>query len=42
MLETFSYVQYCYTQINNNQMQIELFNIMFGSSSYSASVTPAL
>jgi len=27
-LETFSYVQYFYTQINNNQMQRELFNNM--------------
>jgi len=29
ILETFSYVQYFYTQKNNNQMQSELFNNMF-------------
>jgi len=29
ILETFSYVQYIYTQINNNQKQRELFNKMF-------------
>jgi len=30
------------TQINNNQMQRELHNIMFGSCLESVSVTPAL
>jgi len=34
MLEKISYVQYFYTQINNNQMQSELFNTMSGSSLY--------
>jgi len=29
ILETFSYVQTFYTQINNNQMERELFNNMF-------------
>jgi len=29
ILDTFSYVQYAYTQINNNQMQRELLNNMF-------------
>jgi len=29
ILDIFSYVQYFYTQINNNQMQIELFNNIF-------------
>jgi len=29
ILETFSYVQYFYTPINNNQMQRELFNNKF-------------
>jgi len=29
ILETFSYVKYFYTQINNNQMQRQLFNNMF-------------
>jgi len=29
ILENISYVQYIYTQINNNQMQRELFNNMF-------------
>jgi len=34
-----SYVQYLYTQINNNLLQRELFNNMFGTSLYSVTVT---
>jgi len=34
ILEKCSYVEYFYTQINNNQMQRELFNNMFRSSLY--------
>jgi len=37
ILEICSYVQYFYTQINNNRMQRELFNNMFGSSLYRVS-----
>jgi len=29
ILEIFSYLQYFYTQINNNQLQRELFTYMF-------------
>jgi len=37
LLEICSYVQYFYTQINNNHMQKELFHNMFGSSLYKVS-----
>jgi len=42
ILEKCSCLEYFYSRINNNQMQRELSHSMFGSSWYSASVTPAL
>jgi len=39
ILETFSYLHYFYTQMNNNRMQRELYNNMPGSSLYSVPVT---
>jgi len=39
ILEKCSYVHYFYIQINNNQMQRELFNNMFRSTLHSVSVT---
>jgi len=42
ILEKWSCVKYFYCRINNHKMQRELFNNMFGSSLYRASVTPAL